>query len=120
MTNYERGRRFEYRVRDDLRRRGWWVLRSPQSRSAVDLVALKIDRPALLVQAKMDGRLPPGEWNELWDLAETTGGVPVLVRRQGRRLEYCRLLERKDGSRRRQPLEVLGEDFFTAPGSGWE
>ncbi len=83
-TNYERGRAFEYRVRDQLILLGAaWVVRSAGSKTKIDLAA---GFPALhsymewppepdiwLVQCKRDGNLPAAEREELLRLAEATG-----------------------------------------------
>jgi Holliday junction resolvase len=104
QTMYRYGRAFEYRVRDALRKLGFFVLRSPQSRSPIDLVAIR--RGAVLfVQCKRSGQLPPGEWNELLDLSVSVGAVPLMAEIAKTRGEilYWRLLERKDGTKRAQP-----------------
>lgn len=104
---YRLGRAVEYAVRDDLTRRGFFCLRSPASRSPLDVVAIARGL-VLFVQAKRSGVLAPGEWNDLYDLAESVGAVPVLASRPtGRGLVYQRLVGRKDGSRRTQPFEAF-------------
>lgn len=87
-SNGQRGADFERRVRDHLIRAGYVVIRSAASKTGVDLVALGGPVvPVLLVQAKTDGRLDPGEWNALHALATYSGVVPVLARQErvGRR-----------------------------------
>ena len=44
------------------------------------MLAVRADTPSLMIQAKKDGKLGPGEWNELVELAERGGCWPVLVR----------------------------------------
>lgn len=102
-TMYRFGRAFEYRTRDDLRARGYFVLRSPQSRSPIDLVAIK--RGAVLfVQCKRGAQLGVPEWNSLLALAESCGALALCASMPGPRgVEYRRLLQAKDGSRRDQP-----------------
>lgn len=104
-TLYRYGRAFEYRVRDALKDLGYFVLRSPQSKSPIDLVAIR--RGAVLfVQCKRGGQLRVGEWNDLFDLAGSVGAVPLLAEsamRRGEDILYWRLLERKDGTKRAQP-----------------
>lgn len=68
-TRYRRGRDFEYRVRDELLSRGYWVIRAAGSHGAVDLLALHTSEPMLFVQCKRDGRLPKCEAEELRSLA---------------------------------------------------
>lgn len=104
-SKYKRGRAFEYAVRDRLRALGWVVLRSPASKSPLDLMAVRHGAVAF-VQCKVNGQCPPAEWNELFDLADSCGAVPVLAWREGARgLGLARMTGRKDGSRRAQPME---------------
>lgn len=97
---YQRGRALEYRCRDFLRSLGYFVLRSPASRSPLDLVAI---RPAkvLFVQCKRHGVLNPREWNELYDLALSVGAVPLLAEQNDnqRGHRYWLLTDRKNGQR---------------------
>jgi len=107
-SKYRIGRGFEYRTRDDLRSKGYFVLRSPRSGSPTDLVAIKADCKVLFVQCKRGGNLPVGEWNELFDLCESVGSVPILAEMPGvRGIRYWQIVDRKDGSKKRQPrIEV--------------
>lgn len=96
MANRSRakGDRFEYQVRDDLTERGYWVRRAAASRFP-DMVAVCKDE-VLWVECKTNGRLDPGEWNELYDLAMKYGGTPILASKPVRGgLAYHRLLDRK-------------------------
>ena len=107
-TNYQRGRAFEYRVRNALKKRGAaYVMRAAQSKGIADLLALWpkhegkyltledgreivllrehgfVKRP-WLVQVKYSitgkgGRLSAHEEIELIALADLTGGIPVLA-----------------------------------------
>lgn len=105
QTMYRYGRQFEYRVRDDLKKRGYFCMRSPASRSPVDVMAIKAGTPPLLVQCKRSAALGVGEWNELFDLAVSSGAIPILAScPTGRGTHYQRLDGRKDGSRSRQPF----------------
>jgi len=105
QSKYRLGRAVEYRARDQLRKLGYFVLRSPASKSPIDLVAIARG-VVLFIQAKRSGVLEPGEWNELVELAESVGATPILAGSPtGRGIEYWRLTDRKDGSKRRQPRE---------------
>lgn len=106
QTMYRLGRQVEYAVRDDLKKRGYPIaLRSPRSGGPADIVALKTGKQ-LLVQAKRSMACPVADWNALFDLAESVGATPVLAGRPtGSGLVYKRLTGRKDGSKRRQPME---------------
>lgn len=104
QTMYRYGRAFEYRVRDRLRKQGYFVLRSPRSGSPVDLVAIKRGI-ILFVQCKRSGVLPPKEWNELFDLCESVGAIPILSAcPTGKDMSHWRILKRKDGLRGKQPM----------------
>lgn len=106
--SYQAGAALELKVMRDLAAQGWVCFRSAGSKSPVDVVACRAGEVAF-VQSRRAGRLDTDEWNELMDLAERAGAVPVLVRseRVGRYavLTYGRLAARKDGTRgRRSPL----------------
>lgn len=104
-TRYVHGRRFEYRARDDLKRHGYFVMRSPASKSPLDLIAVR-EGHCVMVQCKRSGALPPSEWNAMYDLAVSCGAVPIMAMEAlgNRGCSYFRMLDRKDGSRRRQPM----------------
>jgi len=93
------GRTFEYKVRDDLAANGYWVMRSPASKSPVDMVAVKPGQ-VLFVQAKLNGRLDPEEWNVLFELGRQFGARPIMARRAFSRrfgVDYVELTGVKDG-----------------------
>ncbi len=103
---YRLGRQFEYRTRDNLKAHGFFVTRSPASKSPVDLVGLRIGC-AVLVQCKRGGAIGVTEWNALFALASSIGAVALLAApgMGGRGVEYQRLTGFKDGTRgKRQPL----------------
>lgn len=103
-TKYRLGRAVEYRFRDRLKKAGYVVLRSPASRSPLDLVAIRPDQ-VLFIQCKRSGALPPVGWNALYDMAESAGAVPILAENPWpKKWNYWRLTDRKDGSKRRQPM----------------
>ena len=108
-TGYDLGRALEYRVKGLLERDGYYVIRAAASKGPVDLAAMK-PRQLLLVQCKRSGALPPSEWNELYDLAVRLGAVPLMARRGTRGTQLLRLTARKDGTRRRQPMEPFTVD----------
>ena len=105
QTKYRIGRAFEYKCRDHLKSLGFFVMRSPRSSSPVDLVAIRPGE-VLFVQCKRNGVLGVADWNALIELAESSGATPILAADQPRSTpRYVRMTSRKDGSRRRQPLE---------------
>lgn len=111
MSNYEKGARFEHAVMKDLERRGY-VLRSRSagSHGEADIIAVK-DGRAIAVQCKTDGRLGVAEWNRFYDVCTDAGAVPIMASKPYRGcIAYYRLTGRKDGKRRRQPMEGWSDD----------
>jgi len=115
MTPYQRGRAFEYQVRDHLRRAGYFVVRSASSKGPCDLVAVSSDSAPLLVQCKhgVHPALPPDEWNALYDAATSIRAIPLLATSRRRHLVFVRLIARKDGTRTRGT--TLSAPFAIAP-----
>lgn len=100
MTNYTRGRAFEWRVRDHCQALGYIVTRTPQSRSAFDLIVLGCD-VLLLVQCKTDGKISRAEWNALYAVAEKVYATPLLASRVKRKLVFHELLKPRERLRER-------------------
>lgn len=82
--NRAAGDRFEYRVRDTFRARGWFVVRAAGSLGPVDLVALKRGQPAVLLSCKTSGRIGPAERDTLVAVARVAGGEPLVAYREKR------------------------------------
>jgi Holliday junction resolvase len=72
------GRHFEWRVRDYLKQKGYFVLRSPQSRGPVDLVAIRKGE-ILFIQCRINGYLEKAEKYELVELAKSVGAKACLA-----------------------------------------
>ena len=90
MSNYEAGRRLEYRIRDLFRRNGFFVVRAAQSKP-IDLVCLRYGR-SVLVECKAGGSfLGKERKRELLDLARQAGSAVVLARRRHRKVELTNL-----------------------------
>jgi Holliday junction resolvase len=107
QTAYKYGRQFEYRVRDHLKRLGYFAMRSPASKTPIDILAVR-PGAVLFVQCKRSGSFPPAEWNELFELAKSCGAIPVLAScPTGRGTEYHELVARKDRPGLRQPLGLF-------------
>lgn len=105
MTHYATGRAFEYRVKRDLRKRGYYVSRSAGSHGAIDVLG-HADGVILMVQCKTDGELPADEWNMLCLLAHWARpiAVPLLASKDERgHIVYARLTGEKVG--RSRPCE---------------
>lgn len=111
--NRQAGDRFERRVRDHLIDHGWFVLRSPASKSPIDLLAVRAGShctEVMFVQCKTNGRLDPAEWDGLIDLAMEHGADPVLVWRPRRGvIRYDLLVGYKERGRRHenQPIREI-------------
>ena len=108
-TQYYRGRAFEYKVRDDLRKRGYFAMRSPASKSPVDIVAIQKGM-ILFVQCKLSGDLPTKEWNALFDLALQTDAIPVLaIKKDKEGIKYFKLIsDRRGYSKNLRPkMEIM-------------
>jgi len=89
---YKKGRQFEYRVKNYLQSKGYFVLRSPRSAGLVDLVAIK-QGEVLCIQCKTRKRnFREPERKKLIELAESIGAIPVLAYRDKPR--YKLYLER--------------------------
>ena len=77
MSQYDRGRRFEWKTRTHLRDEGYEVIRGAGSK-VLDLVAVKPGQQ-LFVGCKLTGVCPASEWDRLVELASWVGAVPVLA-----------------------------------------
>jgi len=107
LSNYETGRRLEYRVRDLFRKQGFLVIRAAQSKP-IDLVCMK-DGKSMLIECKA-GRSFLGEdrRKELLSLSVQAGAPIVLARRRKRAVELTKLA---DG----QPLDLRLLDSASIP-----
>jgi Holliday junction resolvase len=113
-TGYQLGRALEYRVRDQLQADGYFVIRAAASKGPADLVAIKPPQ-ILLVQCKRSGTLPPAEWNQLYDIADSLGAIAVMAVKGLRGTQLLRLTGRKDGTcGRRQPMEPFSTSAVMA------
>jgi len=86
-TQYQRGRRFEWKVKQDLEGRGYYVIRSAGSKSKVDLVGIKHE-VVLCVQCKLTGAIAKRELREFTNACHTNPHiVPVVAQgtKEGRR-----------------------------------
>ena len=90
MTNYEKGRRFEYRVRDLFKEHGFVVIRAAQSKP-IDLVCLKNGK-SILVECKINkSSLGKDGRNELLHLAESSRAIPILAYREKRKVKLLNI-----------------------------
>jgi hypothetical protein len=79
---YRLGYAFEISCKGILERRDWLVIRSPASKSKVDLFAIHALYRPMLVQAKRTGMIGSAEWNELWEIAERHNCLAVITYRE--------------------------------------
>lgn len=84
-SNYQRGRRFEWRVRDILKaeRGAILVVRAASSKGIADLVALYEGGNVDLVQCKASGRISRAERRELIEVATIVHAVPLIAYKDG-------------------------------------
>lgn len=75
---YKIGRDLERRTRLRLMEADYFVVRSPASKSKVDLTAVRAGE-ILLIQCKRNGVIPKDEWNKLWEISIQAGGIPLVV-----------------------------------------
>jgi len=92
LSNYEAGRRLEYRVRDLFRRNGFFVVRAAQSKP-IDLVCLRNGKPVLVECKAGSSFLGEQRKRELVALARLTGAAVVLARRRHRKVELTNLVD---------------------------
>ncbi len=90
MSNYEVGRRLEYRIRDLFRRNGYFVIRAAQSKP-IDLVCLRNGRSVLVECKAGSSFLGKERRRELLELARQAGAAVVLARRRRRMVELTEL-----------------------------
>lgn len=82
-TNGARGASFERKVAAALTADGYLVVRAAGSHGPADLIAIKFGQ-VLFVQAKLNGRMDPHEWNPFYTIATSVGALPILAYRPGR------------------------------------
>ena len=98
MSNYETGRRLEYRIRDLFRNQGFLVIRAAQSKP-IDLVCIR-DGKTVLIECKAGGSyMGPERRKELLGLSQQAGAPIILAKRRKRQVELTNLA---DG----RPLEL--------------
>ena len=85
---YARGRNFEYKVRDDKKNNGYFVLRSPQSKGIADLIALKNGKSEF-IQCKLNKyHFREKEREKLIQDAKEYGAKAILAYRNEKRMNW--------------------------------
>lgn len=102
---YKKGRDFEYRVKRDMEKKGYTVVRSYASKTPADLTAVR-DGQAVFVQCKLHNFYHVNEWNTFIDYCANAGALPVFATRSedGSTISYYIITGKKDGSRKKQPM----------------
>lgn len=104
-SRYANARNFEYKVRNDMARRGFIAVRSPASKTPVDVYCIGYD-VKVFIQCKTNGVLGPDEWNRFMDYCESVNAIPVLAMRgEGNRGLRYKILTGRKIPRHRQPME---------------
>ena len=96
-SQYDRGRRWEWTVRDDLREKGYDVGRTAGSKSPIDLFAVPRKGQGLLfIQCKLNEHISESNRLKYRDYCLRAGADPIIADRvkEGRRfvIRYRRVL----------------------------
>ena len=81
MSRYYKGRRFEYKVKRDLEKKGYLVFRLAGSKP-IDLIALKRGE-IVFVECKTHKNISAGELDKLREMAVKVGARAVVVTPDG-------------------------------------
>jgi len=112
VTNYEKGRAWEYAVSDMLFSKGWTIIRSAGSHTAVDLIAGRYleasnQRRVIVIQCKVgQSKFDEDEKERLLDAARAFNARAILASRRGNKRSYVILPDPP------QMQEVITEDWF--------
>ena len=106
MTNYAKGRRFEWRVRDYLEGLGWTVFRMAGSKTKVDLIAFAPREPfskhsdcAHFIQCKAKGAFGTAERAQFLKVVGDCDVIGLLACAPKRTLEMYWAGDRKSSDR---------------------
>jgi len=90
--NYVKGRNFEYRIMDFLRKRGYFCMRAYGSRGAFDIIAVPPTKGStLLVQAKYNGYVPKFELQQLKEIQKKLWGSVIIAYSENHKLQFKNL-----------------------------
>ena len=101
---YKRGRDFEYAVVKDMTANGYYAMRSPASKSPVDVYCFAKGE-LVFIQCKLRGQFGVGEWNEFLDFCESVGALPIMAEKSDSGIAYHLITGHKDGTKKRQPMQ---------------
>lgn len=85
MTQYRRGADFERKTKKEWEANGWFVVRSAGSKGPVDLVAIQRgvgESDVVLIQCKISGRISPGKFIELSNLAKALYATAFIATKE--------------------------------------
>lgn len=106
-TKYATGRNFEYRAKKHLESKGYFVMRAPQSKGPVDLIAYH-NKECLFVQCKIGSWHQVQPWNEFYNLASSHGAEPIFcTKKENGKLQFNLIYGIKDGSRKTAPMKEV-------------
>ena len=87
---YQKGRRWEWKVKKKWEREGFLVYRSAGSKGAADLIAIK-DGQAYLIQVQVSNRPSRAKALRLLDEALMYGAIPVMVVWNGKKRQLSEI-----------------------------
>jgi len=87
---YQKGRRWEWKVKEKWEREGFLVYRSAGSKGAADLIAIK-DGQAYLIQVQVSNRPSRAKALRLLDEALMYGAIPVMVVWNGKKRQLSEI-----------------------------
>ena len=99
MHPYKKGRQFEYKVKKEFEKLGYFVVRSAGSRGIFDLIAIR-KYEVLGIQCKL-GKVSEDEVKKMLDIGRMYNIIPVIVTKDGmwviihRVTELCTAVEYK-------------------------
>jgi Holliday junction resolvase len=104
---YRLGKAFEHSVKQQLQRRQFFVVRSPGSRTASDLLAVGTIQGttyALFIQCKRTGTIGSSDWNAVCKMAWAFGGWAVVAFRESpRTTAFYRLDDLREPRKKGRP-----------------
>jgi len=117
-THYASGRTFEYRAKNFLQAKGFFVMRAPQSKGPADLIAYNKGR-CLLIQCKIGDWHQIDAWNEFYRVCIKHGAEPIYCtkKEEGRMIFYL-ITGEKDKSRRAMPMTEIKIEEYQKDGEG--
>lgn len=92
--NYQIGRRFEYRVQNYLRKKGYYVIRAYGSKGMYDLIAIPPNNDKdmhnypLMIQCKTNGYIKPAERESLKSNKYKWQGWQIIAMNQNHHIVF--------------------------------